>query len=192
MAVPPRSEEWLRLYNETYKCGRNSGQIAIPPGIDHAPDNERRASLEQRFQLLRGCLGEELMCSHYDFAALLGGPCVPIQIGMIVEHPAPGSSGACPDLLLLEEERGRLVPVEMKVVGDGAPHQDKDFLRSYQLAKRQMANATRLLNLGSDQPVTVESLLLLAWVVTDAAGEAHLDVAHFVIDTHRPPLLEDG
>lgn len=114
----PRSVQWLNLLS-IYSCGTNSKIISD--------------SMESKYNLIRGSIGELIISEHLDFK-LLGLPVMTkITIGLIVEHIDNGSRGCCPDLILASGDE--IIPVEIKCLKSLT--KNRDYYRGISLAKRQ-------------------------------------------------------
>jgi hypothetical protein len=151
--VKQRSAKWKELLT-FYTCGNNTGVNELPE--DLTPEQ----IITARSNLLMGCFGECIVASGYDFTKLVS-EFTKVNVGMVVnEKGIENSPGSCPDLLLVNEKE--IVPVEIKMI-NGEPKDNKNYFRSFSLAKKQVEGCGEILN-HSMPGVSTRGIMILTWV----------------------------
>lgn len=156
--VPQHSPEWKKLYSDTYVCGRNSGHKKLSPKCS------KEDSIKLRYNLISGCIGENLVDNFFDFNNILNSNFIKIKVGMIVDNIAPGSNGSCPDLLLLDIHTKKIIIVEIKTFQHKASY-NSNFLREAILARKQIAKAANIINIYNN--IVNKGIIIYLFITPD-------------------------
>jgi hypothetical protein len=168
LLMPQRSEEWKTAYHQTYTCGRSAGKRVIP---DTATFEEK---LTLSYNLIMGCIGEMIVQKTVSWDVVVFAECKTATIGMIVERQPIDSDdhpiGQCPDQIIIADNE--IIPVEIKTIySETEPSNNNNFIREYNLAKRQLTRAVRLINHGSTTPLATLGVVAYLYIFPNKENE---------------------
>lgn len=131
-----RSDEWIEKL-DYYLCGKNNG-VPIFTGTTFAE------WVTQYYNLCRGSSAEILMTKCCDFSKALGLNLIKFTCGFLVESKDYGAKGIAPDLLLIDKNTKKIIPVEFKCIV-GKMEYSKNLSREIKLAKLQLLSCKNIL-----------------------------------------------
>lgn len=137
-----KSPEWIDIKSK-YKCGRNSGIPPIPK------DSTAIDIIKLRYNLIRGCIGEEIVLSYIKNGLLLpifGMNYITMIIPLIVEKKYNYNSFGCaPDAIIrLMYGWGKLIPIEIKTIY-GMPSRNVSFSHAKAMADKQVNTCKKII-----------------------------------------------
>ena len=144
--VEPRSSQWLDLLT-IYRCGSNTKIISD--------------SMESKYNLIRGSIGELIVSEYLDFKLLGLQPMIKLTIGLIVENIKPGSKACCPDLILVSDSGDEIIPVEIKCLKTLT--KNKDYYRGINLAKKQCIGTIELFGRKYSHLINRYLIIIVGW-----------------------------
>ena len=155
--VMQKTDEWKRLL-KFYSCGNNTGVVVLDC-------NDPVEIIKKRYNLIMGCIGELIISKYYDFSNVVGNDFIRSTIGMIVEKlDVEGAEGCCPDQLFVNDKE--IIPTEFKTI-EGKPTENRGFIRSFNLASKQIKKCGQLLNKCVGDIICKRGIIVLLWIYYD-------------------------
>lgn len=131
-----RSDEWIEKL-DYYLCGKNNG-VPIFTGTTF------KQWITHYYNLCRGSSAEILMTKYCNFSKALELNLINFTCGFLVESKNYGAKGIAPDLLLIDKESKKIIPVEFKCIV-GKMEYSKNLSREIKMAKLQLLSCKNIL-----------------------------------------------
>jgi len=145
-----RSDEWLKLLSEFYKCGNNGGVI--------------KGDFESFYNLIRGAILEKLAIDCFDPEAIGLKGYKKWSVGFVVEEKIKGSRGFAPDLLVMGiDSSGKMELITIEIKGLKSFECRSDYDRGLNLASKQVTSAREILSkkISQDDLIISRGIVLI-------------------------------
>lgn len=131
-----RSKEWIEKQNY-FSCGSNTGVVSFT-GSSYSD------WIKTYYNLCRGSLAELMIYQFCDFKKALNLDVIKFHCGFLVEDKKEKSIAIAPDLLLIDKETRKIIPVEIKCIIN-EPNYCSALAREIKLARLQLSTCQKIL-----------------------------------------------